>query len=46
MVGKLVRDRYGYLGTVVEWNEYAGYCRIRLSNGVVARRYTSSVSLA
>jgi hypothetical protein len=47
MVGKLVRDRYGAVGTVVEWNECAGYCMLRLlGTGSVVRRYTSWVTLA
>jgi hypothetical protein len=47
MVGKLVRDRFGAVGTVVEWHEYAGYCLIRLlGTGRIVRRYTSWVWLA
>jgi hypothetical protein len=47
MVGKLVRDRFGEIGTVVEWHEYAGYCLIRLlGTGRIVRRYTSWVWLA
>ena len=30
MVGKLVRDRFGAVGTVVEWHELAGYCLLRM----------------
>ena len=47
MVGKLVRDRFGAVGTVVEWNEYAGYCLLRLlGTDRVVRRYTAWVTLA
>jgi hypothetical protein len=42
MVGKLVRDRFGAVGTVVEWN--AGYCLLRLlGTERVVRRYTAWV---
>ena len=47
MVGKLVRDRFGAVGTVVEWHELAGYCLLRiLGTERIVRRYTSWVTMA
>ena len=47
MVGKLVRDRFGAVGTVVEWHELAGYCLLRmLGTDRIVRRYTAWVIVA
>ena len=44
MVGKLVRDRFGGIGIVVEWHELAGYCLVRLLGSErIERRHTAWV---